>query len=79
MSPSQRCLQASSTERITDTDGILEEGEVFFKSSHRLFRNPDGTETDLYTGDILLTRYPCKLPTDTQKVIQLATELSTNY
>lgn len=51
-----------------DTDGILEEGEVFFKSSHRLFRYPDGTDTDVYTGDVLVTRHPCKLPTDTQKV-----------
>jgi RNA-dependent RNA polymerase len=69
VSSAQLCLQAALTDRITDTDGILEEGEVFFKSSHRLFRNPDGTEIDIYTGDILLTRYPCKLPTDTQKVI----------
>jgi hypothetical protein len=58
------CAQITSL----DTDGILEEGEVFFKSSHRLFRNPDGTDTDIYTGDVLVTRHPCKLPTDTQKV-----------
>ena len=51
-----------------DTDGILEDGEVFFKSSRRQFRNPDGTDTDIYVGDVLVTRHPCKLPTDVQKV-----------
>jgi hypothetical protein len=59
-----------------DTDGILEEGEVFFKSSRRLFRHLDGTETDIYTGDVLVTRHPCKLPTDTQKVRFVACVLS---
>ncbi|CAA7259841.1 unnamed protein product [Cyclocybe aegerita] len=52
---------------VPDTSGVLEPGEVFFKSSRRQFKNPDGTETDIYTGDVLLTRHPCKLPTDIQK------------
>lgn len=51
-----------------DTYGILEPGEVFFKSSRREFTNPDGSSTDIVVGEILLTRHPCKLPTDIQKV-----------
>ena len=57
-----------SVNDLLDTDGILEDGEVFFKSSRRQFRNPDGTDTDVYVGDVLVTRHPCKLPTDVQKV-----------
>ena len=53
---------------MIDTSGILEEGEVFFKSSQRPFKLPDGTETDVYTGPVLVTRNPCKLPTDVRKV-----------
>ncbi|KAF9534243.1 RNA dependent RNA polymerase-domain-containing protein [Crepidotus variabilis] len=53
---------------VPDTEGILEEGEVFFKSSRREFRLPDGTETDVITGPVLVTRNPCKLPTDVRKM-----------
>ena len=28
----------------------------------------DGLGTDVLLGDVLITRYPCKLPTDVQKV-----------
>jgi RNA-dependent RNA polymerase len=51
-----------------DTAGILEPGEVFFKSSKRQFKTPEGMETDIFVGDVLVTRHPCKLPTDIQKV-----------
>lgn len=53
---------------LPDTSGILEEGEVFFKNSRREFQTPEGLETDVYVGNVLLTRIPCKLPTDVQKV-----------
>ncbi|KAF9008990.1 RNA dependent RNA polymerase-domain-containing protein [Cyathus striatus] len=52
---------------VPDRHGVLEPGEVFFKCSRRHLRNYDGLETDLIVGDILLTRHPCKLPTDVQK------------
>lgn len=29
--------------------------------------SPDGLETDMILGDVLLTRHPCKLPTDVVK------------
>ncbi|KIM46105.1 hypothetical protein M413DRAFT_16853 [Hebeloma cylindrosporum] len=52
---------------VPDTSGILEEGQVFYKSSRREFLTPEGFKTDVYVGDVLLTRIPCKLPTDMQK------------
>lgn len=52
---------------VPDEDGELEEGEVFFKSSRRNLIGPDGLETDMILGDVLLTRHPCKLPTDAVK------------
>ncbi|KAF9569288.1 hypothetical protein CPC08DRAFT_701791 [Agrocybe pediades] len=52
---------------IPDTSGLLQEGEVFLKSSRRELLTPHG-ETDIYVGDVLVTRHPCKLPTDIQKM-----------
>ncbi|KAF8913977.1 RNA dependent RNA polymerase-domain-containing protein [Gymnopilus junonius] len=52
---------------VPDTLSILKPGEVFFKSSRRIFLLPDGTESDIFIGDVLVTRHPCKLPTDIQK------------
>jgi RNA-dependent RNA polymerase len=53
---------------IPDTLGILEHGEIFFKHSRSEFQTSDGLGTDVLLGDVLITRYPCKLPTDVQKV-----------
>ena len=47
---------------------VLEPGEIYFKSSKRNLKTPDGLEIDTVVGDILITRHPCKLPTDVQKV-----------
>ncbi|KAH6914841.1 RNA dependent RNA polymerase-domain-containing protein [Coprinopsis sp. MPI-PUGE-AT-0042] len=52
---------------IPDKHGILEEGEIFVRSSTRNLLCEDGTTTDVLKGPVLVTRYPCKLPTDTQK------------
>ncbi|KDR83661.1 hypothetical protein GALMADRAFT_150744 [Galerina marginata CBS 339.88] len=52
---------------VPDTLGILKPGEVFFRSSRRQFLQRDGTESDIFIGDVLVTRNPCKLPTDIQK------------
>ncbi|EAU84841.2 hypothetical protein CC1G_00360 [Coprinopsis cinerea okayama7 len=52
---------------VPDKRGILKEGEIFFRSSHRDLLDRDGEKTDIITGDVLITRYPCKLPTDIQK------------
>jgi hypothetical protein len=52
----------------SDTLGILEPGEIFFKHSKNKFRTLDGLGTDVLLGPVLVTRHPCKLPTDIQKV-----------
>ncbi|KAF6762282.1 RNA dependent RNA polymerase-domain-containing protein [Ephemerocybe angulata] len=52
---------------VPDINGVLEEGEIFFKSSARNLQQPDGTTTDVLIGDVLLGRNPCKLPTDVRK------------
>lgn len=51
-----------------DETGTLEPGEVYYKSSRRNLVMLDGTETDHILGAVLVTRHPCKLPTDIQKV-----------
>ncbi|KAJ3541918.1 hypothetical protein NMY22_g3700 [Coprinellus aureogranulatus] len=52
---------------VPDWTGVLEEGEVFLKSSQRNLELPDGSVTDVLLGDVLLGRHPCKLPTDVRK------------
>ncbi|KXN89661.1 putative RNA-dependent RNA polymerase SHL2 [Leucoagaricus sp. SymC.cos] len=52
---------------IPDPSGVLEPGQLFFKSSHSNLLTVDGTETDILTGNVLITRDPCRLPTDVQK------------
>ncbi|KAF4602055.1 hypothetical protein EYR40_005257 [Pleurotus pulmonarius] len=52
---------------IPDPFGILQPGEVYFKASHQNLASPSGIDTDLILGDVLITRHPCKLPTDTQR------------
>ncbi|KAJ6628702.1 RNA dependent RNA polymerase-domain-containing protein [Mycena sp. CBHHK59/15] len=52
---------------VPDELGVLEAGEFFFKSSRHDIRTLDGLPTDTLLGDALITRHPCKLPTDVQK------------
>lgn len=51
-----------------DPVGILEPNQLFFRSSHSNLITLDGVESDIITGDVLITRDPCRLPTDVQKV-----------
>ncbi|KAI0315577.1 RNA dependent RNA polymerase-domain-containing protein [Amylostereum chailletii] len=53
---------------VPDPFGVLEEGEIHVKSSSRNLLLPDRRMSDKITGDVLVTRNPCKLPTDVQKV-----------
>ncbi|KAI9508083.1 RNA dependent RNA polymerase-domain-containing protein [Russula earlei] len=53
---------------VPDVLGVLNEGEIHVKSSKRHFLRPDGQKSDRVIGDVLVTRSPCKLPTDVQKV-----------
>jgi RNA-dependent RNA polymerase len=58
--------------KISDPFGILEPGEIFIRRSRPLrMCNADGTEvlSDIIRGPVLVTRSPCVLPTDVQKVI----------
>ncbi|KAL0067285.1 hypothetical protein AAF712_005683 [Marasmius tenuissimus] len=50
-----------------DPRGFLDEGQVYFKSAHRNLLTKEGLVTDTIIGDVLVTRHPCKLPTDVQK------------
>ncbi|KAJ3843405.1 RNA dependent RNA polymerase-domain-containing protein [Lentinula raphanica] len=52
---------------LPDPENVLEEGEVYFKSSRRDILLEDGRYTDVLTGPVVVTRHPCKLPTDAQK------------
>ncbi|ESK86536.1 hypothetical protein Moror_9807 [Moniliophthora roreri MCA 2997] len=53
---------------VPDPYGVLEEGQIHFKSSRREFLKPNGLATDILEGPVLITRNPCKVPTDVQKV-----------
>ncbi|KAH9962190.1 RNA dependent RNA polymerase-domain-containing protein, partial [Russula dissimulans] len=53
---------------VPDILGVLEEGEIHIKSSQRSLLRLDGLRSDRVIGDVLVTRSPCKLPTDIQKV-----------
>ncbi|KAF8639473.1 hypothetical protein AX17_001493 [Amanita inopinata Kibby_2008] len=53
---------------IPDPFGVLEPNEIQLKSSHQNLKTPDGTNSDILLGDILLARNPCKVPTDVRKV-----------
>lgn len=53
---------------VPDVLGVLKEGEIHIKSSQRCLLRIDGQKSDRITGDVLVTRSPCKLPTDVQKV-----------
>ncbi|PPQ99097.1 hypothetical protein CVT24_009364 [Panaeolus cyanescens] len=52
---------------IPDPFGVLGEDEIFVKSSHHEFKLEDGTVTDTLVGPVLVTRNPCKVPSDTRK------------
>ncbi|KAF7350497.1 Dimethylaniline monooxygenase [Mycena venus] len=60
-------VQSASAFVVPDIWNVLEENEIQFKSSKREFTNTDGLETDTVIGDILMTRNPCKVPTDVRK------------
>lgn len=67
--------------KIPDPIGILNEGEIQVRSSHPIKSAPGG-ESSVILGDVLVTRHPCKVPTDIQKVwicFGLFTKLSLTY
>ncbi|KAJ3896058.1 RNA dependent RNA polymerase-domain-containing protein [Lentinula edodes] len=52
---------------LPDPEDVLAEGEVYFKSSARGLLTQDEQYTDVLVGSVVVTRHPCKLPTDAQK------------
>ncbi|KAJ7770564.1 RNA dependent RNA polymerase-domain-containing protein [Mycena metata] len=60
--------QSASAFVVPDFWQVLGENEIHFKSSRREFQSDDGLETDTVLGDVLMTRNPCKVPTDVRKV-----------
>ncbi|GLB39244.1 putative RNA-dependent RNA polymerase [Lyophyllum shimeji] len=53
---------------VPDPYSVLGPDEIQVKSSRRNLISQDGLPTDMILGDVLLTRNPCKLPTDVRKV-----------
>ncbi|KAI0711161.1 RNA dependent RNA polymerase-domain-containing protein [Cerioporus squamosus] len=53
---------------VPDPYGVLGPGEIHVKSSQRNLPDSSGRMTDLVKGDVLVTRHPCKVPSDVQKV-----------
>ncbi|KAF9229158.1 hypothetical protein BS17DRAFT_742893 [Gyrodon lividus] len=53
---------------VPDPFGTLAPDEVQILSQDVSFLLPDGTKSHIVLGEVLLTRHPCKLPTDVQKV-----------
>ncbi|KAH9838676.1 RNA dependent RNA polymerase-domain-containing protein [Rhodofomes roseus] len=64
---------------VPDPCNVLEPNEVHVKSSSRNLLDQDGMQTDLVLGEVLVTRHPCKLPTDVQKVTAVYRAELSNY
>ncbi|KAI6047736.1 RNA dependent RNA polymerase-domain-containing protein [Pisolithus marmoratus] len=59
--------------------GVLAPDEVQILARDSKFPQPDGTVSHFIVGDVLLARYPCKLPTDVQKVKAVVKSELSNY
>ncbi|KZT10358.1 uncharacterized protein LAESUDRAFT_693936 [Laetiporus sulphureus 93-53] len=64
---------------VPDPFGVLEPGQVHIKSSKCHLLDQAGNMTDQILGDVLVTRHPCKVPTDVQKVKAVYHEKLRNY
>ncbi|TCD64750.1 hypothetical protein EIP91_003672 [Steccherinum ochraceum] len=53
---------------VPDPYGVLNEGEIHFKSSRNLRDPLEFQYPDILTGDVLIYRNPCRLPSDVRKV-----------
>ncbi|KAG2089115.1 RNA-dependent RNA polymerase, partial [Suillus cothurnatus] len=53
---------------VADPYGVLEEGQIYFRSSELITDPESGTQMDIVTGSVLVWRNPTKLPSDVQKV-----------
>ncbi|CCM00780.1 uncharacterized protein FIBRA_02822 [Fibroporia radiculosa] len=71
--------QSLSAVIVPDPCNVLRPGEIHVKSSQRNLVDQDGKRTDIILGDVLVTRHPCKVPTDVQKVQAVYHEKLRNY
>ncbi|KAI9012006.1 RNA dependent RNA polymerase-domain-containing protein [Phycomyces nitens] len=53
---------------VPDPTGLLEEGEIFFQLSRRRVDEKSAIRSSIVLGDVLVTRNPCGLKSDVQKV-----------
>ncbi|KAG2154648.1 RNA dependent RNA polymerase-domain-containing protein [Suillus clintonianus] len=53
---------------IPDPYGVLEEGQIHFRSSQPIVDPESGTHMDIVIGSVLVWRNPTRLPSDVQKV-----------
>ncbi|KAG9313859.1 RNA dependent RNA polymerase-domain-containing protein [Chiua virens] len=64
---------------IPDPYGVLEEGQIHFRSSELIISPSTGEQTDIIIGDVLISRNPTRLPSDIQKVKAVAHPKLSNY
>ncbi|KAG2116227.1 RNA dependent RNA polymerase-domain-containing protein [Suillus cothurnatus] len=64
---------------IPDPYGVLEEGEIHFRSSELITDPESGTQMDTVTGSVLVWRNPTRLPSDVQKVTAVSHPKLANY
>ncbi|KAG5722445.1 hypothetical protein E4T56_gene2957 [Termitomyces sp. T112] len=64
---------------VPDPHNVLGPDEIHVKSSRRNFQMQDDILTDIVLGEVLLTRNPCKLPTDVRKVRAMEHPLLRSY
>ncbi|KAH9939845.1 RNA dependent RNA polymerase-domain-containing protein [Amylocystis lapponica] len=64
---------------VPDPYGVLRSGEISIRSAYRDMVDQKGCMTDTILGDVVVTRHPCKVPTDTQKVTAVYNEKLRNY
>ncbi|KAF5380169.1 hypothetical protein D9615_006104 [Tricholomella constricta] len=64
---------------VPDPYSVLGTDEIHVKSSRRNLKSQDGLQTDIVLGQVLLTRNPCKLPTDVRKVQAVENPLLRSY
>ncbi|KAI5980409.1 hypothetical protein EDD15DRAFT_1159626 [Pisolithus albus] len=63
----------------TNPKAVLAPDEIQILKRDAKFPQPDGTMSHFIVGDVLISRYPCKLPTDVQKVKAVAKPELSNY
>lgn len=64
---------------IPDPYGVLEEGQIHFRSSQLITDPESGTHMDTITGPVLVWRNPTRLPSDVQKATAVSHPKLSSY